>query len=216
MRIAGKDDQEILNEAVQRSLTASVPLISVETAYLLFTLARAASPVRIAEIGTGFGYSALLLALASPGSSIITIENDAQCAKPAQEFFTAMGVCGRVSLLSGNAIVALRTVSGLFDFAFIDAAKEEYVSYLNLLLTRLARGAILVADDVFFDGKMHGKLLPKLVREQIRNELEHFRRIVREKPYFLTSFLPIGCGVSVTLLIGHPELEDVGNGAMQD
>jgi len=205
-RIAGKAIQDILDEVVRQSLAARMPLVPVRVACLLFTLAQVASPNRIVELGTGFGYSTLLLALASAESPIVTIENDAECGKVARSFFGKTGVSDRISLVLGDAIPVLQTISGSFDFVFLDASKEEYLSYIQLLLPRLSKGATLVADDVFFAGEMPGKHLPEPVKEKSINELEHFRRFLREKPYFLTSFLPIGCGVSVTLLTRHPEL----------
>jgi len=205
-RIAGEAIRDVLDEIVRQSLAARMPLIPVQVACLLFTLARIASPGRIVELGTGFGYSALLLALASVESHIVTIENNAKCGKVAQSFFGKTRVGDRISLLFGDAISVLPTISGSFDFVFLDAAKEEYSSYLQLLLPRLSKGALLVADDVFFAGEMPDGHLPEPVKEKIIHELEHFRCFLRQKPYFLTSFLPIDCGMSVTLLTKHPEL----------
>jgi predicted O-methyltransferase YrrM len=182
-----------------------MPLVPVQVACLLFTLARVASPNRVVELGTGFGYSALLLALASAESHIVTIESNAECGKVAQSHFEKTGVSDRVSLLLGDAIPALQTMAGSFDFAFLDAAKEEYLSYLQLLLPRLRKGALLVADDVFFAGEMPGEHLSEPVKEKIIKDLQCFRRFLRQETYFLTSFLPMDCGVSVTLLTRHPE-----------
>jgi len=205
-RIADRTIQSILNEVTQMSIAAEVPIVPVEVAGLLFTVARLASPRRVVEMGTGFGYSTLLLALASVESHIVTIENDADCVRVAQSLFVRAEINDRVSVVHGNAISTLQTISGVFDFAFLDASKEEYLNYLLLLLPRLSEGATIVADDVFFTGDVPGKPLPDPVREKIVNELENFRAFLSEKPYLLTSFLPIGCGMSVTVLTKHPRL----------
>ena len=81
----------------------------------------------------------MALRLASARSRIVTIENDAESGRIAQGFFEKTGVDDRVRLVLGDAIPVLKTLSGSFDFVFLDASKEEYLSYLQLLLPRLSQ-----------------------------------------------------------------------------
>jgi predicted O-methyltransferase YrrM len=202
--------QDILNELVCHSQNSGIPLVPPQVACHLFILAQTASPSRIVEVGTGFGYSTLLLVLAAPDSRIITIEKNEECGKVAQDFFRRLKIDDRISLVLGDAPSVLRNFTGTFDFVFLDAAKEQYLTYLQLLLPRLSRGAVIVADDVFFDANIHGQY-PVEQAKKINNELKDFRRFLQEKHYFVTSFLPIDCGVSVTLLTEKPSVSASNN-----
>lgn len=205
-RIASPSMQKILNEAVYQSDVKGIPLIPIQVAALLFTLVRTASPERILELGTGIGYSALLLALASSDADIFTVEYDVACIKTAQKYINDFEDNSRITLVPGHALQVLASLSGNFDFVFLDAAKEEYSAYLKLLLPKLSAVAMIIADDIFFNGEMPTHTLPETSRKKIIDELESFRHYLREQPFFITSFLPIACGVSVTLLTKTPEL----------
>jgi predicted O-methyltransferase YrrM len=200
-RIASKPDTAILNELASQSMVEGIPLTPLKVACLLFTLARKISPRNIIEIGTGFGYSCLLLALASKESNITTIEYNSMYVDIAQKFFKRFKSHCPIRVIKDNALNAIRTLNGTFDFVFLDAAKEEYVDYIKLLLPHLSEGAMIIADDVFFNGERLGKVLHAVEKEKITSMLWEFRQYLEKKPYFLTSFFPIDCGVSVTLLI---------------
>jgi predicted O-methyltransferase YrrM len=205
-RITGQPMQAILNEVVSKSCNEEIPLVPVQAAILLFTLTRMALPKRILELGTGIGYSTLLLALASTNASISTIERNPQYVKIARQYFEESQNSNKIKVLQGDALKVSKKISDNFDFVFLDAAKEEYLDYLRLLLPKLSVGAAIIADDIFFTGETPDHQFSEAAKKIITSKLKEFRNFLRSQPFLITSFLPIDCGVSITFLTKTPSL----------
>ena len=122
--------------------------VSPETGKFLAFAAAGTPEGQIMEIGTSAGYSTLWLALAarSLGRKIITFEVSPEKAKLAQETFHAAGVENTVELIASDAREHLARF-GNIAFAFLDAEKEIYSECYELLIPRLTRGGLLVADN---------------------------------------------------------------------
>ena len=104
----------------------------------------------VLEVGTSNGYSGIWmgLALRETGGNLTTLEIDQGRANLARENFRRTGLDSRIHLVLGDALKSLTRLDGTFDFVFIDAAKSEYVQYLELLLPRVSPGGIIVAHNV--------------------------------------------------------------------
>lgn len=115
----------LLDEIEKKALEDRVPIIRKETAALLRALIYGIRPMRILEIGTAVGYSALLMCQAMPeGGSIVTIEKYEKRIAEARENFARSGMEDRITLLEGDADELLDTLEGQsFDLIFMDAAK---------------------------------------------------------------------------------------------
>lgn len=104
------------------------------------------------EIGTSNGYSGLWLskALKETGGHLTTIEFYEKRQSIAIENFKTCGVDDIITPLQGSAIMILENLSPeqKFDFVFIDANKQEYIKYLNLIKPHLARKCIITADNI--------------------------------------------------------------------
>ena len=105
---------------------------------------------RALEIGTSNGYSGIwtALGLRKTGGHLTTLEIDEGRAKLAEENFRAAGVEPLVTLERGDALELIPKLSGPFDFVFIDAGKEDYVRYLELVLPKVPPGGVIVAHNI--------------------------------------------------------------------
>ena len=113
------------------------------------------SPARILEIGTYTGYSAICLARGlKKGGRLITIEANDELRSTAETFFEKAGVQDRIELLNGDALEIMKRLEGNFDLVFIDANKEDYLEYYNLVIDRVKPGGYLLADNVLWGGKV--------------------------------------------------------------
>lgn len=100
------------------------------------------------EIGSLLGYSAILIASALPPRGRLTcIEANAYLAKFVKSNAETAGVGKRVKVVVGDALRVIPLLPGRFDFVLIDAEKEDYLDYLRQLEPKLARGAVIVADN---------------------------------------------------------------------
>lgn len=106
-------------------------------------------PKKILEIGTLFGYSAILMARLLPeDGKIITIEFDENSAEFARKNIEQAGLSNKIEVITGNALEIIPKLKETFDMLFIDATKEEYFEYLRLTEKNLRKGSIVIADNV--------------------------------------------------------------------
>ncbi len=131
----------------------SIPIVSWETGRLLSALAAAADG-RVLEVGTAIGYSTLHMAEALDAGSIVTLERDPDRIAQARDFLDRGGVGDRVEIVEGDARETIGSLTGSFDFLFLDATKGEYRDYLELAEPLLAPRALLAVDNVLMSGKV--------------------------------------------------------------
>jgi caffeoyl-CoA O-methyltransferase len=112
-------------------------------------------PQRILEIGTYTGYSALCLVegLAENGK-LYTIDINDELQPIQNKYFAKSERKDSIHRLFGNALTIIPELNEEFDLVFIDADKDNYINYYNLLIARLKPGAILLADNVLWSGKV--------------------------------------------------------------
>lgn len=135
---------------------------------LLRLLVQAIGARRVLEIGTFTGYSALNMAAGLTGDGeLLSCEIDAEHARIAQSFFDRSDYGGRIRLQHGAALdtIAKLPVNELFDFAFIDADKENYLNYYEAVLPRLRAGGLLAADNTLWSGRV---LDPKFKADDVQ------------------------------------------------
>ncbi len=138
---------------------------------LLVRLTRAQ---RILEIGTFTGYSALVMAEGLPEDGrILTCDRDPETTAIARRFWARSPHGSKIELRLGPALETLKTLSGPFDMAFIDADKENYPAYWEAVLSLLRPGGLIVADNVLWSGRV---LEPK---EKSDHAISEFNRRVQ-------------------------------------
>jgi caffeoyl-CoA O-methyltransferase len=115
----------------------------------------AAEPLRVLEIGTFSGHSALSMAAAlPPGGRIDACEINPQRAAFAQRYFDRSPHGAKITLHLGPALETIERLEGTFDLVFIDAEKDGYVGYYEAVLPRLAGRGLIVADNTLASGRV--------------------------------------------------------------
>lgn len=113
------------------------------------------NPESILEIGTFTGYSAICLARGlRPGGKLITIELNDEVIAFSQSFFDRAGVASKITQLTGKAQDIIPALDLAFDLVFIDGDKREYVDYYRLIIGKVKPGGFILADNVFWGGKV--------------------------------------------------------------
>ena len=191
----------VLEEIESEALEQRVPIIRKETQSFLKVLLCMKKPRKILEIGTGVGFSALLMSVYMPeGCHIVTIENYAKRIPAARANFERMGKGKQITLLEGDALDVLKELDEGFDFIFMDAAKGQYIYYLPETLRVLEDDGILLSDNVLQGGDVlesrfaverRDRTIHARMREYLY-ELKHHDRLA-------TSILPLGDGVAVSV-----------------
>ena len=148
---------EALAGALAASRAAGLPAIAVTAAQgkLLNLLARATGARRILEIGTLGGYSAIWLARAlPPGGRLVSLEDSPKHADVARASLAHAGLSEVAEVRVGRGLDLLPSLSGPFDFFFIDADKEGYPEYFSACLRLSRPGSVMVFDNVVRDGEI--------------------------------------------------------------
>ena len=115
-------------------------------------------PLRILEIGTFTGYSAICMAKGlQQGGILHTIEIDDELAPISQEFFQKSEYGHLIRPHVGSAIDIVPSLNEKFDLVFIDGDKREYVEYYKLVLPYVNSGGFVLADNVLWDRKVLDK-----------------------------------------------------------
>ena len=148
-------DIPVLDEIEQEALADMVPIIRKETKSFLKVMLEIKRPVKILEIGTAVGFSAILMGKYSPEEChITTIENYEKRIPIARANFARAGMEQKITLLEGDALEIMKGMpdDAGFDFVFMDAAKGQYPAYLEQVMRFLVPGGILITDNVLQDG----------------------------------------------------------------
>ena len=122
---------------------------------LLALLSKLIAPKHILEIGTYTGYSALCLAEGlQANGQIDTIDINEELTDMQRKYFDVSGYGKHIVQHLGNAAEIIPAIEGTFDFVFIDADKEQYPLYFDLIVDRVRSGGLIIADNVLWSGKV--------------------------------------------------------------
>lgn len=196
-----ENTDELLREMERYAKAREVPILTETARPVFLRTVREASPRRILEIGTAIGFSAILALRESPEAEIVTIERDAASIEAARSFLFRAGVAARATILEGEAENLLPTLSGKFDFVFIDAAKSRYPDFWLGVQPLLASRAVVAADNVLFRGLVEGEGSEEWPKHSYRTmvlRLREYLRLVRSAPGFRTEVFPEGDGMAVS------------------
>jgi predicted O-methyltransferase YrrM len=151
---------KVLKEIERLARSEFLPIIGPYKGQILLEVIHEIKPKRILEIGTLVGYSTILMGKElGSDAHLVTIEIDPDEARMAEENINRAEIAPTVEIRVGDAIDVLLKLEGMFDLVFIDADKNEYLTYLKLVENRLHKGSVVVADNVgFFANQMRDYL----------------------------------------------------------
>lgn len=144
-------------------------------------------PVNILEIGTFTGYSALCLAKGlSPNGFLHTIESRLEDAQTASNYFEQSKYANQIKLHIGDAKEIISALSLAWDIVFIDADKTGYIEYYEMVVPMLAKGGVIIADNVLFHGEVLSETISGKNAVAIHAFNEHVKNDARTSQVLLT------------------------------
>nr|WP_180211102.1 O-methyltransferase [Blautia hansenii] len=201
MNSLDKGNTPFLNHLEQEALKNRVPIIRREMQSFLKVLLQIKAPKRILEVGTAVGFSTLLMSTYNPADcEIVTIENYEKRIPIAKENFRKAGKEEQITLLEGDAQEILKTLTGSFDFIFMDAAKGQYINFLPEVLRLLEDGGILLSDNVLQDGDIvESHFAVERRNRTIYKRMREYLYVLKHHELLETSILPLGDGVTLSI-----------------
>ena len=192
-----------LEELEKEALAGRVPIIRKEMQSFLKLILSIKRPARILEVGTAVGFSAILMAEYNPiPCEITTIENYEKRIPIAKENFVRAGKEKQITLLEGDAADILKELREPFDFIFMDAAKGQYLNFLEPVLDMLTDDGLLVTDNVLQDGDIIQSRYAITKRDRtIHGRMREYLYFLTHSERFKTVVLPVGDGAALSQVI---------------
>ncbi len=166
---------------------------------VLAMLSKLISPNAILEIGTYTGYATLCLAEGlAPGGTIDTLDNNEELFDFQRKYFDRSPWGAQIHQHLGQGLDIIPTLDKTFDLVFIDADKENYPNYYELIVPKMRKGGIILSDNVLWSGKVLEDVKPN--DKSTLTLLEYNKRLARD-PRVETVLLPIRDGLTVSRII---------------
>jgi predicted O-methyltransferase YrrM len=162
---------------------------------VLSLISRIIRPRTILEIGTYTGYYALCLAEGLlPGGKFHTIDKNEELTELQRRYFDRSPYGDQIIQHTGLALETIPRMGETFDLVFIDADKQEYPEYFEMVLPKVRTGGLILLDNVLWSGKVLEPIDPKDRTTQI---LVDFNKKLTKDPRVRTVVLPIRDGLTI-------------------
>lgn len=166
---------------------------------VLSILSKLIRPINILEIGTYTGYATLCLAEGmQENGSIDTIDINEELSDIQKKYFDLSIWKNQISQHLGDALEIIPNLNKKYDLVFIDADKDNYLNYWEMILPVMNKGGIILSDNVLWSGKVLDKPNPK---DLSTNILVEYNKKVNEDPRVETVLLPIRDGLTVSRVL---------------
>lgn len=162
---------------------------------VLSLLSKLIRPKHILEVGTYTGYSALCLAegLRKEGE-LHTIDLNDMLDDRIKSYFSESEFASNIHFHLGDATQIIPGLKNEWDLVFIDADKENYITYYNQLIDQMSSGGIILADNVLWKGKV----TESNISDQRTKTLDEYNKMVHNDSRVENVLLPIRDGIMVT------------------
>ena len=190
-----------LEELEGQARADGVPIIRREMQSFLKVMLAIKQPLKILEVGTAVGFSAILMCEnASSNCHITTIENYEKRIPMARSNFAKAGKAEQITLVEGDAKNVLKDLQGPFDFIFMDAAKGQYINFLPEILRLMDNGAVLISDNVLQDGDIiESHFALERRKRTIHKRMREYLYELKHNEALVTSIVPLGDGLTVSV-----------------
>ncbi|MCR6515441.1 MAG: O-methyltransferase [Clostridium chrysemydis] len=176
-----------------------VPIIQKEGAKFLEFMVSMKKPLRILELGTAIGYSAILMYdAAGTNPHITTIERSKEMIDLAKVNIEKFGLNDNIIIKEGDCLDILESLEEPYDLIFMDAGKGHYNHFLPHCLRLLKNDGIIIADNVLFRGMVASQELVKRRKITIVKRMRTYLEMVSNDESLITSVIPMGDGIAIT------------------
>jgi len=193
-------NQDELEKIKQKALEEHIPILMDDTLEKIEEILKQEKPKRILEIGTAVGYSASMFAKFTDNDCIIdTIEISEERAEEAKQNVQKIGVAERINIMVGNAVDILPTLNETYDIVFIDAAKGQYLVYLEEAIRLTKIGGIIIADNMLYRGRTLSDYNEHKHRTAT-NRLREYLSVMKEDERLDSTLVKIGDGLAISIV----------------
>lgn len=199
-----KVDEEKLELIKIKARENFVPIIQDESLKLIEVILSIAKPKKVLEVGTAVGYSASIIAKylqIEEDSYITTIERNENRFKEATKNIQELNLEKYIKIIHDDAVEYMQNLNldNTFDVIFIDAAKGQYIKFLNEAKRLIKNNGIIIADNVLFQGRVLGDYNEHRNRTAVTRLREYIDDINNDK-MLKSVVLDIGDGIAISVV----------------
>jgi len=166
---------------------------------VLSMLSKLIRPKSILEIGTYTGYATLCLCEGlQENGTVHTIDINEELFDFQRKYFDKSPWGNQITQHLGDALEIIPNINTKLDLVFIDADKENYISYFNMIVPMMEKGGIILSDNVLWSGKVVEPLHPK---DKSTKELLEYNQLLKDDLRVETVLLPIRDGLTVSRVV---------------
>ena len=164
---------------------------------LLSLLARMKQPQKILEVGTFTGYATLCLAEGlQPDGQIISIDKNDEFKAIQNKYFAQSAYRKQIKQIIGNAREVIPDLPETFDLVFLDADKRYYPQYFEMLVPKINKGGLLIADNVLW----YGKVLESQPKDAETQAIKQYNEMLANDDRVEAVILPVRDGLSMAIV----------------
>jgi predicted O-methyltransferase YrrM len=197
IEIFNSKQSELLDDLVKETYQKTVLPQMISGDYqgrLLSLLSKIIRPKNILEVGTFTGFATLCLAEGLSEAGIIhTIDKNDEFVAIQNKYFQKSGFREKIKQYLGNAREIIPQMNQKFDLVFIDADKRYYPEYFEMILPKMNKGGIILADNVLW----YGKVADADAKDAETNALKKYNKILAKDPRVEVLILPVRDGISM-------------------
>ena len=194
------EKNNIVNKIKEEAIINHVPILQDKSLEFICLLLRLINPIKILEIGTAVGYSAINFALElDENVNIKTIERNEKMYAKAIDNIASVDLSDKIEVILADATEYLANLKeeGKYDVVFIDAAKGQYLKFLENAIRLVKDGGVIIADNVLFKGRVLSDYNEHKHRTAV-NRLRDYIAIINEDERLKSTVLDIGDGIAVS------------------
>ena len=203
VRSMAKEDAGALGELYRDAVRRGVPVIRPEARELLKTQLLLRKPKHVLEVGTAVGYSSIYMTGYLPeDAQITTLELSEARANEAKENIRLFGKEKHIQVICGDAAETLKELpDDTFEFAFVDAAKAQYIYYLPDVLRVLKKSGVIVSDNILQEGEvLESHFLVEKRNRTIHDRMREYLHVITHDERLETAILPVGDGMAISVV----------------
>ena len=177
---------------------SGIPTILDESLSELLLMVSIKNPENILELGTATGCSGAAMLLTQKTAKLTTIEKFDKFQQEAIKNFKKFGVMDRVTPILGDSYETALSLTGEYDFIFLDCNKASYTRLLPVLKGLLKKGGVLFTDNVLFRGYVSGEVKTPKIYNSLARKIREFDEILASDTDLITCFFDVGDGIAVS------------------
>lgn len=195
------EKEEILFNIKEEALKNHVPIIEDDSLEYISNILKEKRPNKILEIGTAVGYSAINFSkyLVGENAKVLTIEIKEQMYEKAIQNISLMGLQDKIEVINADATKYLKNINEQFDVVFIDAAKGQYLVFLEEAIRLCKIGGIIIADNMLYRGRTLSDYNEHKHRTAT-NRLREYLVQMKEDERLDSTLIKVGDGLAISIV----------------